>query len=332
MVYLILLILTLKINGVAETANELSNNYADVANRLLMKNDYVDNRLVYVEDNNGGNFWTAYMQDIGDTNKMVAEVGLPRLYIDSKDAEAVKTFVENSDKETLENQRKKGYYNGTEGRKIYFNKETYLNSDDFKIDAANYAYCVAKKDEGLALYTFYAKHPEYKLNNGDNPNRWQTGINAVWTGLSHLTPAGYIDDYYDMIKETDTYESAIKNPAVRNEIAELRLRSDNYIVEAATGVKASTTDIIANLGAFFKQSAYVYTTEEVKTGTGGKEEVITGWRASKLSVTGALLYAIFIFQSCMYLLMYVKRLFYVMMLSMFGPIVVIYDFFMKSAS
>ena len=113
----------------------------------------------------------------------------------------------------------------------------------------------------------------------------------------------------------------------------LRLKNDRYILNAGLGnTSTSATDIIAGLGSFFKQSAYVYTTEEVTNGTGDTGEVITGWRASKLSVTGALLYAIFIFQSCMYLIMYVKRLFYVMMLSMFGPIVVIYDFFMKSAS
>ena len=118
-----------------------------------------------------------------------------------------------------------------------------------------------------------------------------------------------------------------------NKIINIRLKNDAYIISAASGsVTSSTTDIIANLGAFFKQSAYVYTTEEVTDDRGEKSEVLTGWRASKVSVTGALLYAIFIFQSCMYLIMYVKRLFYVMMLSMFGPIVVIYDFFVKSAS
>ncbi len=114
-----------------------------------------------------------------------------------------------------------------------------------------------------------------------------------------------------------------------------RMTVDKIVILAANGSSAiengSPTDIIANLGEFFKQSAYVYTSKESTTNDEGKTEVITGWRATKVSVTGALLYAIFIFQSCMYFIMYVKRLFYVMMLSMFGPIVVIYDFFMKSA-
>lgn len=116
-----------------------------------------------------------------------------------------------------------------------------------------------------------------------------------------------------------------------------RVKVDKYIIMAASGQNAiengEVTDIIANLGAFFKQSAYVYTSKTTGSDDNGNdEEVVTGWRASKVSVTGALLYAIFVFQSLVYLIMYVKRLFYVIMLSMFGPIVVIYDFFMKSAS
>lgn len=116
-----------------------------------------------------------------------------------------------------------------------------------------------------------------------------------------------------------------------------RVKVDKYIIMAASGQNAiengEVTDIIANLGAFFKQAAYVYTsTTTGSDGNGNDSEVITGWRASKVSVTGALLYAIFVFQSLVYLIMYVKRLFYVIMLSMFGPVVVIYDFFMKSAS
>lgn len=122
-------------------------------------------------------------------------------------------------------------------------------------------------------------------------------------------------------------------PELVNMATNYRLQVDGWIIDAAgyeSAVSGSATDIIANLGAFFKQAAYVYTTEEVSSEDG--KEVITGWRASKLSVTGALLYGIFIFQSCIYLIMYVKRLFYVIMLAMFGPIVVIYDFFIKSAS
>ncbi len=108
-----------------------------------------------------------------------------------------------------------------------------------------------------------------------------------------------------------------------------RLECDGYIISAARGIsgKGDTIDLIANLGAFFKKAAFTYNT---KTNDDGTEE-ITGWRASKISVTGALLYAIFVFQSCIYFLTYVKRLFYIIMLSMFGPLVVIYDFFLKSA-
>lgn len=148
---------------------------------------------------------------------------------------------------------------------------------------------------------------------------------------------GSVDDCFNEVYNACTVQQLeeILGSSIVNYAIKYRLKVDQAIIGAAsnkTAVTSSANDIIANLGSFFKQSAYVYTTETKTTDEGGDETTITGWRASKLSVTGALLYGIFIFQSCMYLIMYVKRLFYVIMLSMFGPIVVIYDFFMKSAS
>lgn len=309
----------------------ISNN--EITNNLLINNWYVDNRLVYVEDNST-NWWQDLMQEVGQTQTMVEIVGLPRLYSDVEDAVAVKNFIENNNDQTIKDQRNEGYYNGANGRKLFLNKEAYFNtdvSDEFKKDVILTAYCYAINDEAMKKMNIYVKYPEYKINTGDNPNWWQSGFNTFWSAIT--LPA--VDDYNALQNQNEFINNVNKimnDNTLKNKIADQRLKVDAQIISAATGVKTNTTDIIANLGQFFKQSAYVYTTEEVTTGTGDKKEVITGWRASKLSVTGALLYAIFIFQSCMYFIMYVKRLFYVMMLSMFGPIVVIYDFFTKSAS
>lgn len=303
---------------------------AEITNNLLINNWYVDNRLVYVEDNST-NWWQDLMQNVGMTQAMVEVLGVPRLYVDVKDADSVKYFIENNDEQTISNQRKKGYYDGADGRKLFLNKEAYFNSDEFKKDVILTAASYAVKDEASKKLQIYYKFPEYKINTGDNPNWWQSGFNMFWSAIT----LPIVDDYNALKNQNELINNVNKimnDNTLKNKIADQRLKVDAQIISAATGVKTSTTDIIANLGQFFKQSAYVYTTEEVTTGTGEKKEVITGWRASKLSVTGALLYAIFIFQSCMYFIMYVKRLFYVMMLSMFGPIVVIYDFFTKSAS
>lgn len=288
----------------------------DITNKLLLNSSYIDQRVVYVAE-----------------SAAVADKGIPRLSQDEDDAKVIRDFLKDADENDLARQKKLGYYEGSSGRKIFFDKNAYLNSEDFEKDLAGYAYVMANKSSASNLNQFYINNPEYKINTGDNPDALQIATNIQWSvQLPNLTGGGnLIYGILTSIKQSDIYKQAKNDVSIREAIAKKRLEVDGYIISAAQGGSAKTTDIIANLGQFFKQSAYTYTTEETTDSTGNKKETIVGWRATKLSVTGALLYAIFIFQSCMYFIMYVKRLFYVMMLSMFGPIVVIYDFFMKSA-
>ena len=300
----------------------------EVANRLLVNSAYCDKRLVYLEDNSSGNAWTGLMQLIGQTNNMMAQIAIPRLEYDAADSLMVMAAYNSEDELNRANER--GYFVGSHSN-LYINKEVYKNSDDFKEDAKNLAFVLSRKEAASEIYEFYKtmEGVGYKINSGDNPNLLQSQFNAVWSFAQSLN---YSWENQKNDLENAIYAEIMRNDKYKNSIADKRLEIDGYIISAATGVKSSTTDIIANLGQFFKQSAYVYTTEEVDTSSGEKKEVVTGWRASKVSVTGALLYAIFLFQSCMYFITYVKRLFFVIMLSMFGPIVVIYDFFMKSAA
>lgn len=319
----------------------------DITNKLLLNSSYIDQRVVYVADNlskGDVNLWTfvtnasSAFQVLGLVDQQsksaaVADKGIPRLSQDEDDAKVIRDFLKDADENDLARQKKLGYYEGSSGRKIFFDKNAYLNSEDFEKDLAGYAYVMANKSSASNLNQFYINNPEYKINTGDNPNALQIATNIQWSvQLPNLTGGGnLIYGILTSIKQSDIYKQAKNDVSIREAIAKKRLEVDGYIISAAQGGSAKTTDIIANLGQFFKQSAYTYTTEETTDSTGNKKETIVGWRATKLSVTGALLYAIFIFQSCMYFIMYVKRLFYVMMLSMFGPIVVIYDFFMKSA-
>lgn len=317
--------------------NSIANNIlsdktkTEVANRLLQNSEYVSKRLVYVDDNAGKDVWKRFMQDIGQTNLMMANIGVPRLEYDVNDAAAINKLSDNDKKAAMN----RGYYE-VNGHRLYITPEAYLkNSGDLNADIANFAKCVSKKEDAEELFNFYSSNPGYKLNSGDNPNKWQSDFNTAWKVLSNVSGLGFvnfIENQTDYIEQARIIQTISADEGAKRSIAEARVRADSRVISAATGVKASTTDIIANLGQFFKQSAYVYTTEEVEDESGGKKEVVTGWRASKVSVTGALLYAIFLFQSCMYFITYVKRLFFVIMLSMFGPLVVIYDFFMKSAA
>ncbi len=93
------------------------------------------------------------------------------------------------------------------------------------------------------------------------------------------------------------------------------------------GLSGSAVNLISGMGEYFKATAFVYTSEEDES---SGETKITGWRASKITLTGALLYAIFIIQSLMYFIQYIKRFFYIIILSLIGPAVVIYDFVTKS--
>ena len=316
-------------NAVQNLGDPLLSNekITEVANRLLDNSAYCDKRLVYLENNSSGNAWTGLMQYIGQTNNMMAQIAIPRLEYDTADSLMVMAAYNSEDELNRANER--GYFVGSHSN-LYINKEVYKNSDDFKEDAKNLAFVLSRKEAASEIYEFYKtmEGVGYKINSGDNPNLLQSQFNAVWSFAQSLN---YSWENQKNDLENAIYAEIMRNDKYKNSIADKRLEIDGYIISAATGVKSSTTDIIANLGQFFKQSAYVYTTEEADTSSGEKKEVVTGWRASKVSVTGALLYAIFLFQSCMYFITYVKRLFFVIMLSMFGPIVVIYDFFMKSA-
>lgn len=317
-------------------------NNSEIANNFL-KGNYVDDRMVYYETNTGENLGT----EIGATKEMACFIGSTRLAVDVIAAADIQSKIEvNEDDTKAEKKRKQeyketanktGYYDcgGSKG-KVFINNENgrkaYKESEEYFKDLRAATYVAFAS--GFDIYTYYVEHPEINVCVEKNPNVWTATL-----GLAEKNAQDILGISTKKITELEFNRSNLKllenllGSANVNKIINIRLKNDAYIISAASGsVTSSTTDIIANLGAFFKQSAYVYTTEEVTDDRGEKSEVLTGWRASKVSVTGALLYAIFIFQSCMYLIMYVKRLFYVMMLSMFGPIVVIYDFFVKSAS
>ena len=321
---------------------------SEISNRFLTNDDYVKNRMVYFENDSTGGF--NFGASVSFTKEMAYIIGENRLVQDVLADKVIYNSVgdgqsdENIKNDNLKKAKSQGYYDvgGSKG-KVYVDKNKYIGSEEYFNDLKAVTYVTfAMENE---IFDYYRDNPEINVCNEKNPNMWtyvlgmggaQKVASELQTLLNDKLGFKTTEDikklsYYDKnnVKKLENFlgQSAI------NKMVNLRLKNDRYILNAGLGnTSTSATDIIAGLGSFFKQSAYVYTTEEVTNGTGDTGEVITGWRASKLSVTGALLYAIFIFQSCMYLIMYVKRLFYVMMLSMFGPIVVIYDFFMKSAS
>ena len=82
--------------------------------------------------------------------------------------------------------------------------------------------------------------------------------------------------------------------------------------------------LISSMGQYFKDAAWTYETDD--------DGNIKGWYANKLTLQGAILYAIFVVQSIMFFFAYIKRFFYVVILALLAPVIVIYDFLGKVMS
>ena len=81
-------------------------------------------------------------------------------------------------------------------------------------------------------------------------------------------------------------------------------------------------DVIAGLGNYFKKAAYTVETDEM-----GQAK---SWKRNKVSIIGAILYAIFVFQSIFYFLAYLKRFFFIVVLVIMAPVIVLLDFLRKA--
>lgn len=326
----------------------LQNADINIVENLLGSDEYQRNRMVYIADSsdewqdNVGRFF-------GGEAKNNAH-GMARLWSDVEAATNIKNNLETA----TNDMKSKGFYTAKSGSgnfkedttvNVWGDINKYKKSRDYEDDLRRYLYTINGFSQQDELYRWILERPNHKVDLEFSPNFWTSILSKESYAKSYFYGIGFIAGLVDKIADAkviadlenaklDKLVEWVGGESQANKIANYRMKCDKYIWNAANGSTAqgNTQDLIANLGYFFKKTAYVYNTETTTDEDGNEAQEVTGWRASKLSVTGALLYAIFIFQSCMYLIMYVKRLFYVIMLSMFGPIVVIYDFFMKSAS
>lgn len=89
-----------------------------------------------------------------------------------------------------------------------------------------------------------------------------------------------------------------------------------------SGGTTTAGDIISNMGQYFKTISW--------TVSSNSEGELTGWYPNKVSIQGSILYAIFVVQSLMFFIAYIKRFFYVIILAIMAPFIVIYDFLGKT--
>lgn len=138
---------------------------------------------------------------------------------------------------------------------------------------------------------------------------------------------------YNTVKDKETYESNVQAAQVAlnktDDSQEQVSRQLNillytyayeYNITHTLSESSITQNLIGGLGNFFKETAWY---SDVASG---------GWSPNEVSVVSALLYSIFVIQSVMFFVAYFKRLFYVVILAVIAPFVVIYDFFTKSMS
>lgn len=104
---------------------------------------------------------------------------------------------------------------------------------------------------------------------------------------------------------------------------------DLYKLKAASNTNSGTykegsgksSRLIADLASYFKQNAAEKTFRSTN---------ITGLKnTGNINIENMIMYAILVVQSLILFIAYIKRLFYVIMLAMMAPIVVVYDFFQR---
>lgn len=86
-----------------------------------------------------------------------------------------------------------------------------------------------------------------------------------------------------------------------------------FIYDGDDKIQYTVKDLVGQLGEYFKQNSHYY---DLDAGD---------WSPTSVSIVYSILYAVFVIQSVMFLFSYIKRLFYVVILSVFGPIVVVFD-------
>ena len=182
----------------------------------------------------------------------------------------------------------------------------------------------------LHASTFYIKNGTYKsLIDGnavtDSPDELPNKITSTKAYNEYIIECNNnISRLEKERSELNAVTDPIKREQKKQEIKiykSLKVYAQAYykfVYEGDDKVQKGAKDMISEMGTYFKQNAkYV----DLEAGD---------WAPTSTSIPFGLLYAIFIVQSLMFFVSYIKRLFYIVILSVFGPIVVVFDYMVKS--
>lgn len=248
---------------------------------------------------------------------------------------------------------KNGTYTVGEDDKGSYYDEVFPSKNDF----INYFHDESKVGKnGVDIAAYLLKNYDYRKNvlpmvAGNDTNRfsesglwgtltsiantvvWGTGIiDTGLAGLNNLYDStayiynkinisskaeydGFVDTYAKIANDPSSSEGDVLGAKIMRLYYEAAYI---YVYDGDDKEDVSASDIIGNLGEYFYRNSY-YT--DVENGQ---------WSPTTFSVIPAILYCVFVLQSFMFLFSYIKRMLYVVILALLGPVTVVYDYLFKT--
>ncbi len=184
------------------------------------------------------------------------------------------------------------------------------------VDRAIFLYCMAK-----ATYDSRGNGTVFGNYASSYSSDWKNS-NLLYVKLKEAFDANLKDDcnikrdfediYLDCVDKlsNDTYGKYEKTMMNAMNTAAAMLNSTGDVTPGEVAVSDLGNSVVSQLSVYFKINRYDENGE--------------------ISLVGVIVYTIFVFQSIMYFFAYLKRFFYIIILSFFGPFLVLYDFMAKA--
>ncbi len=131
-------------------------------------------------------------------------------------------------------------------------------------------------------------------------------------------------DYLDYMEQADTQLQKAQANNNQNEVVVYTLSMlyaeayYKYVYQGDDKIKPTANEFFSELGQYFKETSFYV---DLESGD---------WAPDTVNVISAIIYSIFVIQSLLFFIAYIKRFFYVIILSMLGPAVVVFDFLAKA--
>lgn len=186
-------------------------------------------------------------------------------------------------------------------------------------DVMNLYYNATSTKEGAAVFAFLIHKMDYVKNRGKKGYYVDLNHEVHSNGL-HTTPGVCVNTLRRICNDTNNITSSKDLTSLASKFNDQQKNSSwyKYVEEASkafiigAGNENAVSNVISSLGEYFKD----------------RTESILG--DDEFNYVALILYSVLLVQSLMLLINYIKRVFYVTLLTLLAPIVVIYDFFISA--